>query len=263
MGLLHASYGIGATLGPLAVTIGLARLDSWRPAFVLFAVIQAVVAFGFITGRRDWSTQVEIVEDDGPAPVVSIRARNLAVSMFALLAAVETAGAQWGFSLLTVERGLSDTAAGLAVTGYYAALTGARLLLGVIGHRIDPVAMVRGGTFVALAGASLVWWAPAAWAGAVGLVVLGMGIGPLFPLGMSLTPQRVGAAATPKVVGYQLVAANVGAAAYPAAIGLAVDRIGLVSVGPAVVIAAVALVLVSEALRRLPATEPPRRATVG
>ncbi len=255
MGLMHAAYGIGATLGPLAMTLGLHRFGSWRPAYLLIAGVQIVVCFGFVVGRRDW--QEKAAADTGEpeiAPVVPKKARNLAVGMFALLAAVETSGAQWGFSLLNVERGMSESAAGLAVTGYYAALTGVRLLLGVVGDRIDPVSVVRSGTVVALLGAGLLWWGPTPVLGAAGLVVLGIGIGPLFPLGMTLTPQRVGVAATPKVVGYQLVAANVGAAAYPALISLSVDRLGLAAVGPAVAIGALALVIVSEATRRLPTT---------
>src|SRR5207249_9265997 len=54
MGWLHASWAVGAALGPPLVVISLAATGSWRASFAALAV--AFLAVGLIVGsrRRDW-----------------------------------------------------------------------------------------------------------------------------------------------------------------------------------------------------------------
>jgi fucose permease len=104
---------------------------------------------------------------------------------------------------------------------------------------------------LALVGVGALWLDPVAWAGPAGLVVMGLALGPIFPLLTTLTPSRVGLAYTPTAVGYQLAAATVGAAVIPGGLGFLVSRLGLEIVGLVLVVTAVLLVGSIEVLRRL------------
>lgn len=249
MGMLHASYGVGATFGPLLVTYGLSRGDQWRPPFALFAGIHAIVALAFLTKTSLWSDRSLPVYS--PAPVGGRgRVVTLALVMFALITAAETTASQFGFSFLTVERGLDETVGGLAVSGFFAGLTVARFTLGAVGHRVAPSRIVTFSTVGVVTGAGLLWWSPTPLMAAAGLTVMGLSAGTLFPLNVLLTTQRVGSEATPRVVGWQLAAANFGGAAYPPLVGQMISSNGLGVVGPAVLVVAIGLLAVAELLRR-------------
>ena len=82
--------------------------------------------------------------------------------LFVLYTAFEVAAAQWAFTLFTEGRGLSEVVAGLAVTGFYAALTAARLLLGGSATGSPAPGCPPLGGVVALAAMAVVWLVAAA-----------------------------------------------------------------------------------------------------
>jgi MFS family permease len=49
---MHASYGLGATIGPLLVTVLLAEGLGWRRTYGLMALVQAALACVFIAPPR-------------------------------------------------------------------------------------------------------------------------------------------------------------------------------------------------------------------
>ena len=51
---LHASYGIGVTLGPIIMTVGLNTLNSWRMGYTAVGIFQIILAFGFLFTLPKW-----------------------------------------------------------------------------------------------------------------------------------------------------------------------------------------------------------------
>ena len=170
-----------------------------------------------------------------------------------MYAGVELGTGQWAYTLLTEGRGVSTAAAGVAVTAFWAGLTVSRLALGVIGHRVAIQRLLGGSSLLVLLGVVAFWLNPVEWVGLLGLVVMGLALGPIFPLQTTLTPSRVGVAYTPTAVGYQLAAATVGAAVIPGGLGIVVSRFGLEVVGVVLMVTAVLLAGSIELLRRLSA----------
>jgi MFS family permease len=249
MGVLHAGFGIGATLGPLLMTLLLAAGASWRLGFALLAVVQLVVAVMITVGRRGWTTSpVTSQPTAGGRRLPAVAWWTLV--LFVLYTAFEVAASQWAFTLFTEGRGLSEVVAGLAVTGFYAALTAARLLLGGLGHRMPAARLSTAGGLLALVAMTLVWLAPQPWVGPAALVACGFALGPIFPLQMVLTPRRIGSERTAAMVGYQTGSAAVGASLGPGLIGILVGVSGVAAIAPALVAGAGALVLADLRLRR-------------
>ena len=250
MGLLHAGFGVGATLGPLMMTALIETDSSWRIGFVLLAVGQGALALLYVRTRSRWDVAVDPVDLLVFAGPGRRRVMVGALAVFALYSGVEIGTGQWAYSLLTESRGLSTAAAGLAVTAFWGALTAARLGLGLVGHRVAVHRLLGVSSTVALVGVAVLWWNPVPWAGPAGLVVAGFALGPIFPLQTTLTPSRVGAAYTPTAVGYQLAAATVGAAAIPGGLGILVSSFGLEVVGAVLVVTTALMVGSIEVLRR-------------
>ena len=240
MGLIHASYGVGATLGPILVTGLLGAGAGWQAAFATLFAFEAILAARLWTTRRAWSRP-----PTGPEPATiadprrradgrRVRAALLPLSMgvFFLYTGVELATGAWAYSLLRVGRRFGPGAAGAWVASYWAALTAGRVLLGLAGHRTTPDRLLRVSMAVALAGAGLLWWDPVRWAGAIGLPVLGLGLAAVFPVLVSRTPNWHGTGRAHAVIGYQLAAASVGGAALAALAGLIAGHLGLSALGP-------------------------------
>lgn len=247
MGLLHAAFGVGATAGPLLVTALLGASRSWRAAYGLLVVAQVVLLAAFLRTRRQWQDPpTRTGHPPGPAPDRHGR-RVTAVLMLAaffVYSGLEIATGQWAYSLLTEQRGVGATVAGLWVAGYWGTLTGGRLVLAFGANRVAPDRLLAWSTAGAVVSAVVLWLDPGG-QGVVALPLVGLCLAPIFPTLVSLTPVRLGATHAGHAIGFQLAAAGVGAAVLPGAIAVAIDLGGLVTVGPALTLLAVVLAAVN------------------
>jgi fucose permease len=245
LGVLHATYGLGATLGPLLVTGALAVGAGWRPVLGVLALTGVGLSVGAVRLRHAWAPLVVRSTDDADHVVVRSRPRvalPATLLVFFCYTAVEGATGAWAFVLLTEGRGLGRGLAGVAVASYWGALTGGRLLLGWRGDRVGAPVVLRASWAVAFGGLVLLGTAPSAIA-ALGLPLAGLGFAAIFPVLVALTPARVGYTRAPKAIGLSIAAAGLGgpsltalAGAFAAAYG--VGAIGWVLVGAGAVLAA-------------------------
>ncbi len=238
MNLLHAFFGIGATIGPVLVAAILSRGLSWRTAYVVLAGVELLMLVAVVRVIRGWSTGSstgdETVSGQFGASVLTL------LGLFVLYVGIEVAAGQWAYSVLTESRGMGEFAAGVWVAVYWGGLTGGRLLLGAIGDRAAPRTILHLSMFGSVAGTFLFWIDPAGF-GVAGLTLLGISLAGVFPILVALTPSWVGEDRAAAVIGYQISAAAVGGATIPWFSGLVVDASGLESVGPFFVAIAVAM----------------------
>lgn len=260
---LHASWGLGATLGPVIMTQILARGSSFRAGYAVLAVALASMALAFAATRRRWDAPREAPRG-GPAAgegAAAAAGRDpgalgalrrgrvwLQVATFFLYTGLEASAGQWCFTFLREVRGLGVEAAGAWTSAYWGGLLCGRVALGFVVDRVGPDRLLRAVSGAAVLGA-LVFAASDGALGGAGLVLVGASLAPVFPTLMARTPARLGAAAA-HAVGFQVSAATLGAAALPAALGLLIARAGPAVVPPALVGLALALLLLHEALLR-------------
>ncbi len=238
MNLLHAFFGIGATIGPVMVAATLARGLDWRVAYLVLAGVEILLLFTVLRVRRVWPS----VADGAPAAKDGTFGASVLtlLALFVLYVGIEVAAGQWAFSVLTESRGMGEFAAGVWVAVYWGALTGGRLLLGVVGDRVSHRSVLHVSMFGSIGG-SLVFWLDPAGAGVLGLVLLGVSLAGVFPILVALTPSWVGEERAPAVIGYQISAAAAGGALLPWVGGLVVNAGGLETIGPFLVAIAIAM----------------------
>jgi len=240
MNLLHACFGVGTTIGP-PLTIAVATIASWRGAFVVLLVLDGALLLALLTIGPDHRPpprpdQAVAVDSQPPtAAVLSI------LATFAVYVAVEVTAGAWGYSVLREEHGLSPAAASLGLAAYWGALTIGRIALGVAGTGARPRTVLRVGAIGAALACALFTFGGVGGA-VVGLAVLGLFLSGQFPALMLLTPELVGQAKAPRVVGWSLSASGVSAALAALAVGQQVDRGGLGVVGPNLVLGSLLLV---------------------
>lgn len=248
MNWLHACWGIGVMLGPLAVTEVLRQSLSWRWAYVLLGCVLLALAVVFLLTLRAWHTP-ESTSEGGTTALGALRQPLvlLQILLYFIYTGIETVAGQWSYSLFTEGRGMDPVTAGYWVAGYWAALTAGRFGFGLAVERLDPDRLLRLAMMGALLGAVLVALGRG-WLAGGGLVLLGMMLAPVFPILMSRTPARLGNHLAVHAVGFQVTAAMIGAVVIPTVTGLLVSVFGLVVVSWVTVVSAVLLLVGHERL---------------
>lgn len=248
MGIIHTGFGLGSAIGPLFVTVLLAVGLSWRIAFASLATADLLLAVAFLTTVGALDRPNRRSEDrptiDGKRVIL-----GLSVTVFFLYAGVAAGTGAWAFSLLTEGRGISTGIAGLAVAGYWGAMTVSRIALGILGDRIDPRRALTVSGTATVVSLLVLWVASPPWLGLAALIFSGFAHGSVFPLEMLLTARRFGATYTPWAVGYEIAGANIGVAVVSGAIGLLVSRWDIAAVAPVLFFVSVTLLAAIEALR--------------
>jgi fucose permease len=230
MGALHASWAVGATLGPPLIGLVLVLAGSWRLGYAVAALAFVAFAIATFLARGDLAATPES-ED---APVVASGARRASVMAAALMfvyVGIELGAGQWSFTRLTSDGVLTDGLAGLAVFLYWSALAAGRIALAVFGARIGAARLIDLSVAGTIVSAVAFWILPPSIAGLVALPSIGLSLSVFVPLLLYLIPRRVGRAAAPHVIGYLVAAGMIGGAVLPAGIGLVLQANGVSSLG--------------------------------
>jgi len=262
---LHACFGIGATLGPLVMTTILRHGLSWRWAYGGAGVWMILLAVCFVLTLNRWSGSSERVtrgrrqDSDSKNSLETLRFPIVWLSLLLFFAytGVESTAGQWAYSLFTEARAVSEGTAGLWMTVYWGGLAGGRLLLGSVAGRLRTVSLVRACMLCVLAGAVLIWCQAVDLLSFLGLALMGLAEGPIFPSLVSLTPRRLSAGHVDNAIGFQVAAASLGAAALSSLAGVLAKQITLEVIGPFLVFWATAMVVLHEmTLRRASSSTP-------
>lgn len=234
---LHASWGVGITIGPILMTLGLTVLNSWRFGYRVVGVFQIALAVGFALTLAMWNrnsapsgSETEKRLTDYHTPMgETLRQPQvwLSVVLFFLYVGAETSLGTWTYTLLTESRGVDQTLAGFFAGSYWFTFTVGRVVAGVIAKRAGVNRLVLGGLLGALLGAGLLIWNPSELANVVAVAVIGLAIAPIFPAMMSGTRVRVGDRHAANTIGMQMAATGFGTAVIPSLMGVLAGQISL------------------------------------
>lgn len=238
---LHACYGIGVTLGPIIMTLGLKYAHTWRTGYAVVGVGQLLLAASFVLTLRMWTdgnrTAAPEAEAEPPQRLTdyrtslpeTLRQRSvwLSLLLFFLYTGAEFTLGVWTYSLLTESRGIAPETAGFWAGSYYAMFTLGRIVAGLWARRVGVHMLVRGSLAAALVGALLLWTNPFPIASLLGVVIMGFAIAPIFPGLVSGTRERVGAKYAANTIGMQISAAGLAGALVPGLAGVLARRISL------------------------------------
>lgn len=227
---LHASYGIGVTLGPVIMTLALTSLNSWRVGYRVVGGFQLALATCFVLTLSMWSRNGAAAGKDEPRRLTDYRTPLgetlrqfkvwLSTLLFFLYVGSEVSLGTWAYTLLTESRGIPPEAAGLWAGSYWATFTVGRVLAGLYARRVGSHLLVLGSLFAALLGAMLLWWNPASVASLIAVALIGFAIAPVFPAMVSGTSARVGVRFAANTIGMQMAAGGLGSAIIPSLVGV-------------------------------------------
>jgi fucose permease len=233
---LHASYGIGATLGPLLTGAVLGATGSWRMAYGLIGGVLGTMAIGFVRTEDRWAMEKGSAPLARMAPGFGEALRQptvwLSVGLFFVYAGLEVGVGQWGYSWLVEGRGVASGRAAVWLAAYWGSLTAGRVVLGALTTRFSAETLLRASLAGVFPGIFVLWAGLGPAAGAFGLPLLGLALASIFPLLIATTPERVGTSHAAHAIGFQVAAFYLGTAALPGAAGVLARHLGLDVLGP-------------------------------
>jgi fucose permease len=232
---LHAFFGVGALAGPVLATWIVGRA-AWTVVYLVLAVACAALVVGFAlayprqlgaAGAAGAATPAPAAPQEPDAPAVrpggllgiALRDRGVlaGAAMLAVYVGVELGVGNWAFSYLVQGRGLTQSLAGYAVSGYWLGLTVGRFLISPVAARLGVTTSgLMYACLSAIAAAiTLAWLAPSGIAAGVTLALLGFFLGPVFPTTMAVAPRVTQARLAATGIGVMNAGSAVGGAALP------------------------------------------------
>ena len=245
---LHACYGVGAATGPIIMTWVLAANHPWQRGYAIVGGWQLLLAACFGLTRRSWPPPADSAR---LATGAATRASNsstlklpiiwLSIAVFFLYTGIEATAGVWAFTLFTESRGVPTITAGLWVTVYWGALAAGRLLAGFALGFVSANRLLRFHVAGMAVGAAMIWLNATALLSFLGLGLMGFASASVFPSLIATTPGRLGPMHTSNGIGFQIAAAALGQSFLPAFTGVLAGNLGLEIIGPALLVACLAL----------------------
>jgi fucose permease len=252
---LHASYGVGATLGPLVMTMAINSLNSWRWGYVIVGGLQLALSISFVLTVSLWEQnkgvshaapqqRADRPSDYNTSMTETLRQPGVWLSMFLFFVymGIEFTLGSWAYTLLTESRGVSPRLAGLWMGGYWAIFTVGRILAGLYTRRISQRTLVIGSLLAALAAAALLAADVAGPLNLFAVTIIGLAIAPVMPALISGTAGRVGNRYAANTIGIQIAAMGAGAAVIPSITGVIAQRLSLEAIPPFLIVLTIVLI---------------------
>ena len=188
--LVEANLAAGVAYVVLigALSLAAALGAGWRVA-LLASLVVPVLAW--------WAGRREAIDAPPPPPAAQGRLPGpfwVAAAVLFCATSAEWCIAAWGATFVEDAAGASSDTAVALMAGYFGGVVVGRLVGSGLARRYDPARLMAVALAVSAAGFAVLWPATAIAPALVGLVLLGLGLGNLFPMGVSvavsLAPDR-------------------------------------------------------------------------
>ena len=243
---LHCFYGVGVTVSPVFMSLALAKLGDWHMGYRIAGFVQMGIALISVLAIPLWGKVAaqtakagkacdpsEQGEPDFTPRSLSLReqARDAGIRwiwlIFAVAVALEVLVGNWGSTFLVKIKGMEPAYAAAMTALYYFGLAAGRFVSGLLSRKLTPWQIIA--LSLAVWPLSVVFFVlplPPAVSG-VGLLFAGLGMGPLYPNFVYLTPRNFGRDVSQSIMGSQSASAYLGLIAVPPLFGLLVNNFGV------------------------------------
>ena len=233
MNFLHCFYGVGAVISPTIMALAL-KLARWNEGYRWTSYIQTGILLVVILSLPLWK-QNEVRDAADRRESAGIRETLRVPGVLLTLIAFFSYCAGEATCFLWTPSYFAGTRAGLraeTVAAFGSLIFGGlmlgRLISGFISNRLGDRLLIRAGIAVELLGILLVFLpAKSLTVTAVGFVVVGTGMGPVYPAIQHMAPANFGARRSAAVIGLQMASAYIGSTFMPMVFGHLQQAIGI------------------------------------
>ena len=234
MSWLHCFWGLGASIGPVILSLCIGGGAGWRAGYLIIVGIQGALALALFMTQRLWRAHGESAAEDRAsrqrmltnAQTLRLPGMRAVLMTFFCYCAAESSMILW-IASYAQHLGATAEQASLASSLFFIGITLGRGLNGFLSIRFSSKQLIRGGTLLMLAGI-VVLFLPLGYAGClVAAGMIGLGCAPVYPCTIHETPRRFGEEASQAATGLQMAFAYVGSTLMPPLMGVLSGVLGL------------------------------------
>ena len=233
MNFLHCFYGVGVSLSPYIMSQAFSNVGwrgGYRYAFYVQFAIALLLVFSIPLWKKNSSTQ-ETDEESGVTLSIAEMIKKSEVRQVWIIMlmtnAIEYACGVWGSTYLVEEKGFEIEHGALALTVYYVGMSIGRFASGLLANKIKTWKRIFIGCVI-LAPAIVIMLLPLNGVFAVvGLFLIGLGNGSIYPNMIHLTPHNFGKEVSQSIMGSQIAFAYIGVMLAPPMVSLISSVFGI------------------------------------
>lgn len=234
MNFLHCFYGMGAVISPYIMALAL-KTARWNEGYRWTAFLQMGILLVCIISLPLWkkndanNDEEEIRSSAGIRETLSVPGVLLTLIAFFAYCSGEATCFLWTPSYFAgTKAGLSDEVIASFGSLIFGGLMLGRLISGFISDKLGDRRLIRIGIAVEMIGILLVCLPlPGYIIAAVGFVVIGTGMGPVYPAIQHMAPANFGKRYSAAVIGLQMASAYLGSTFMPMAFGNLQQAVGI------------------------------------
>ena len=228
---LHCLWAVGATIGPTVMAFGLTSFGTWRVGYRIAGGIQMVMVVILLLtiplwkrafGNKEKTEKVEIAEEVGEVgglkKLLGLPGAPLGVLSFFFLGSLGATVGLWTTTYLVHVREIPREIATSWLALYFLGLMVARFFTGFLTMRFHSRQLIYFGFCIFAVGIVTIGL-PFSWSIQPGLILVGIGMAPLFPNFIHNTPGIFGKKYTRAMIGLQFTAGFIGIFSAPALFG--------------------------------------------
>ena len=213
MNWLHCFWGVGVTISPLIMSIFLnGESGSWRNGYRILSIMQFSIALLVAISLKKWrklekeGTKTETTEENEKHSIIDIlKLKGALTSILSqgLYCSMEFLIGTWGASFLVNTHDYTPDVAARWVSLYFGGIMLGRLISGFISIKARDNTLIRGGIITSFFGMVLLAL-PLGNISVFGLLLIGVGFGPIFPSILHSVPERFGAKYSADLTGFHM-----------------------------------------------------------
>lgn len=236
MSFLHCFYGVGVSVSPYILSLVIAGNFGWRGGYRIAFAIQLIITLLLFLSLPLWrkahggenESEENTHKDLSFGSVLKIPGVKMMCSLFIASCAIECTCGGWGSTFLVEYKHLPAEKAAQIIMIYYIGMTLGRFLSGVLAAKLHSWKIIKLGQIVMGLALLLLILPGGVYLCALGMFLIGLGNGPLFPNFNYLTPENFGSDISQSVIGIQMASAYIGIMIAPAVCGLLGQVFGMV-----------------------------------
>lgn len=249
---LHGCWSLGAIISPIVSSFFLVNPEGWRNALLILAITQSVILLITFFSRPLWKKEKNLVREEKEEikltffDTFKIRGAIFIILAFFFMVGCESLLFSWLTSMMVYSKGISDDVAANYTIYIYLGYTISRIISGLISNRISDKNIIRifGGIF--LLGILMLMFNP--WLNLTPIVtlILGFGLGPIYPAIIHDTPNKFTEKLSASVMGVQIGCAYISMISISPLFGLIGENFGFDLLPFALLICFILMIVFSE-----------------
>lgn len=233
MNFLHCFYGVGAVISPNIMALAL-KYARWNEGYRWTAYMQLGILFIVILSLPLWKkNDTESEENNKHAAGIreTIKVPGVVLTLIAFFAycSGEATCFLWTSSYFAeMKTGISDGMIAAFGSLIFGGLMIGRVISGFLSNKLNDKMLIRIGIMMELAGILMMMIPTDGYfLTAIGFVIAGMGMGPVYPAIQHMAPEKFGKEYSAAVIGLQMASAYVGSTFMPMIFGHLQELIGI------------------------------------